>query len=31
MIDASRGVFNNFIPDVWIATDTSKNKNKEEV
>lgn len=31
MIDASRGVFNNFLPDVWIAVDNFKSKNKEEM
>lgn len=31
MIDASRGVFNNFLPDIWILADNYKNKNKEEM
>ena len=31
MIDASRGTFNNFLPDVWIAVDNFKSKNKEEM
>jgi RNA 3'-terminal phosphate cyclase-like protein len=31
MIDACRGVFNNFLPDVWIAVDNFKSKNKEEM
>jgi RNA 3'-terminal phosphate cyclase-like protein len=31
MVDACRGVFNNFLPDVWIAVDNFKNKNKEEM
>lgn len=31
MIDATRGTFNNFIPDVWIAVDNYKNKNKDEM
>jgi len=30
MIDACRGSFNNFLPDVWIAVDNYKTKNKEE-
>lgn len=30
MIDACRGVFNNFLPDVWIAVDNYKSKNKDE-
>jgi RNA 3'-terminal phosphate cyclase-like protein len=29
MIDASRGAFNNFIPDVWISVDNYKDKTKE--
>jgi RNA 3'-terminal phosphate cyclase-like protein len=28
MIDAGRGVFNNFLPDVWIEVDNYKNKNE---
>ena len=31
MVDACRGVFNNFLPDVWIAVDNYKSKNKEEM
>jgi len=31
MIDACRGVFNNFLPDVWILADNFKDKNKEEM
>lgn len=31
MIDACRGVFNNFLPDVWILADNYKDKNKEEM
>ena len=31
MIDACRGVFNNFLPDVWILSDNYKNKNKDEM
>jgi len=31
MIDACRGAFNNFLPDVWITVDNYKNKNKEEM
>ncbi len=31
MIDACRGVFNNFLPDVWILADNYKNKNKDEM
>jgi len=29
MVDACRGVFNNFIPDVWIYVDNYKNKSEE--
>jgi RNA 3'-terminal phosphate cyclase-like protein len=29
MVDACRGVFNNFIPDVWIAVDNYRNKEEE--
>lgn len=31
MIDACRGMFNNFLPDVWIDVDNVKSKNKEEM
>jgi RNA 3'-terminal phosphate cyclase-like protein len=31
MVDACRGVFNNFLPDVWIAVDNYKSKNQDEV
>jgi RNA 3'-terminal phosphate cyclase-like protein len=31
MVDACRGVFNNFLPDVWIAVDNVKSKNTEEM
>jgi len=31
MIDACRGVFNNFLPDVWIVADNFKDKNKNEM
>jgi RNA 3'-terminal phosphate cyclase-like protein len=31
MIDTSRRMFNNFLPDVWIAVDNYKDKNKDEI
>jgi len=31
MIDSCRGVFNNFLPDVWILADNYKNKDKEQM
>lgn len=31
MIDACRGVFNNFLPDVWILADNYKDKNKDQM
>ncbi len=31
MIDSTRGVFNNFLPDVWIGVDNFKSKNQEEL
>ncbi len=31
MIDACRGVFNNFLPDVWILADNFKDKNKDQM
>lgn len=31
VIDTCRRVFNNFLPDVWIAVDNYKDKNKDEI